>query len=479
VNKHPFSLRTALVTASLALMCTACRTEAPFPPVTSAPEPTAAASTINVRTSISTSAIATAINGVVQSGPVQAELNSDPYNTNINGGADNCGNGVSLGYSIQPGNVSVSGSGSTLTASTALPYWMKARFRYPCFIVHPLVYVSCGVNETMPSFALGLSATLQGIDQHWTPRITTSDSLSALNPCRVSALNIDVTGHIQDAANHALNDALPRISLSAAGALNLPGRAGQAWSALEQPIKLGPTAWLSIHPQRAGVSPLQATAGSVSASIGVVARPMVSLGSSAPPADTQPLPPPTPVAPSNQYRIELPVRAPYDLVTAQLEKDLPFYYCADWVSCVKVDGARLSGYGNKVVLEMDGRVSGIFASNAKVYLIGTPSYNATTHVISFPDLEFTLESRNVLLNVAAWIEGDRVRDLLRDKVHYDISKQLTDAKAELQSAMNRPIGPATLFGTVDHLTFEGLYSADATRTVTAIFEADGTLNVTI
>lgn len=480
MKQRPLPLRAALIVASLVLTCTACKVEAPFPPVTPAPQPTVAASTINVRTSVATAEIAKAINGVVQSGPVQAELNSDPYNTNINGGADNCGNGASLGYSIQPGNVSVSGSGSTLTAATNVPYWMKGRFRSPCIFGHgPLLSVSCGVNETMPNFGLALSATLQGIDQRWNPQISTVSALSAGNPCKVSIFSFNITGQIQDAANHALNDALPKISAGASNALNLPVRAGQAWNALEQPIKLTPMAWLSIHPQQAGVSPLQASPTSVSASIGIVAKPLVTIATSAPPPDVQPLPGPSSVAPSNQFRIELPVQASYDAVTAQIQKNFPFYYCADWVSCVKVNSARLFGYGNRVVLEVDGRTSGILASDAKVYLIGTPSYDAMSHVISFPDLEFTVESQNVLLRVATWIEGDRIRDLLRSRVRYDISKQLSGAQAQFQAAINRPIGPATLSGTVNKLTFEGLFSSDVSQTMTAVFESDGTLSVTI
>ena len=472
-----FSLVT---TVAAVLLTTGCPHNVSAPVVPVAPPPAVSQSQVNLNVSLPTSVAQNALNNAVPK-----EAGADPYNVNINGGADNCGKGVSFGYHASRGPITLAPSGNSISAASQIDYWAKGRARSPCFIAEPLIYGSCGVGEPLSGFSLTLKASFNGIDGNWNPQVSTSlADIHSTRDCNVTLVNINVTGHIRDGLANVINNALPSASQSLSSALNLRSKAQQGWNYLSTPIKLPQGFWLSIHPRAIGVFPLVGDASSLNFGLRLTAQPELLFTSTAPPSDSTPLPTPSAVPASNSFSIEMPIEASYSDISDQVNKDLllsthGIRYPPAGSNYLTVTGASLYAYGNKAVVRLDGDISGVFGKKVTVYLVGTPSYNSGSNILSFPDMDFSVESHNFLLKIAAWLEQDKLRDDLRTRLVFDISKYVQEAKTKMQAAMNQNIGNATLAGAVNQLNLLDVYSSPTDGQFKVVLLTDGSLNITL
>jgi hypothetical protein len=94
---------------------------------------------------------------------------------------------------------------------------------------------------------------------------------------------------------------------------------------------------------------------------------------------------------------------------------------------------EVHGASNKQLqlkLEFDGKKSGV------LYLIGTPVLDAEKQLISFPDLAFDLESKNLLLKSAKWLFTDKITNAMRNQAKFDITPYLEEMKGTLEQELN-------------------------------------------
>lgn len=462
----------------------ACQTiRAPVPSETNAPPLAVQASHIAVPVTVSTLLPQSAINAAVPQ-----RLDADDYTVKINGGADKChDNGASVGYHVHRDPIIISGAGNTLSAKTAVAYNVIGRAKppLPFGACGPLFSGSCGRGEPEPRLKVGLSVTLGGINPDWTPNITfTPASVSPDGACKVAFFDYHIEDKIADLARNAINSSSAAAQSGVANAIDLPNKVSKAWKQLQTPIKLAPSVWLAIHPQQIGAQPFVVTPNTTTSGLFLQAMPTVSFSDAAPPTDNNPLPPPSAALPSNQYYISLPMQADYATLSKQIQAALKLQtagirYPPTGSNYLTVTGADVYGYGQKAVVRLELRVRGIFGARAVLYLLGTPAFDTNRNVISFPDLDFSVDSKNILLNLVAWLEQDKLRDDLRARATYDITEYVNKAKQTMVSELNQDVGIASLKGTVDAINLLGVYISPDQRQFTAQLQTSGTLNVEI
>ena len=136
---------------------------------------------------------------------------------------------------------------------------------------------------------------------------------------------------------------------------------------------------------------------------------------------------------------------------------------------------HVSRYGTKAVVrfEFNGSAKGIG------YLVGTPAFDAVRQRLSFPDLDYTIETRNLLLKIADWFNHEALRDDLRARLILDLSGPVGDARARLQRAMNQRLGAVQANGGVDLLRLLGFYADPNRGSFTTQLEADGNLSLSV
>ena len=71
-----------------------------------------------------------------------------------------------------------------------------------------------------------------------------------------------------------------------------------------------------------------------------------------------------------------------------------------------------------------------------LYVSGKPTFNKEMQSISFPDLNFDIETRNVLLKSAKWLLSDLITNKIRAIAQYNLQNDLVTAKAEVQKQLN-------------------------------------------
>ena len=121
---------------------------------------------------------------------------------------------------------------------------------------------------------------------------------------------------------------------------------------------------------------------------------------------------------------------------------------------VQVDGVQLYGSGDRLILAL--RVSG--GVNGTLYTTGTPVFDESRGVLKFVDLDFTVDTRNVLVRSANWMFHQNILSSLRSEAVIDLSGQLQTLRSRLAAALTRELGPdARLEGEVLSLRPRGIY----------------------
>jgi len=143
---------------------------------------------------------------------------------------------------------------------------------------------------------------------------------------------------------------------------------------------------------------------------------------------------------------------------------------------LEVRATRLSGIGaGRVALEAEivGSVAG------RLFLVGTPLYDAESGYASVPDLAFSVATTNVLVSGASWIVDAGLEALLRERARWPVEAVLEWAADRLHEGLNRSLASGVrLQGTVHDVRVIGLRAMPDGLVVGAAATADATLIIT-
>jgi len=238
--------------------------------------------------------------------------------------------------------------------------------------------------------------------------------------------------------------------------------------------------WLMLHPKTVMAANPNLANDVVTLSAGITARPEVIISPNAPGASTSPFPPLQPGPTSNAFHVALVASVSWNDATTLLSKlYLGKEYKAGPFKKINIDSINVLGNGNTMVVEV--KVSG--SVGGSLFLQGTPTYvrsraGSVVEDIEVPDLDFTADTRNVILKSADWVLHSTLRNDLRAKAIFPLGTRLTDLQANLQNAINRQLGPTVkLSGKIDNVTLRGVYLANDALTVQAV--ANGTTQISV
>ena len=72
---------------------------------------------------------------------------------------------------------------------------------------------------------------------------------------------------------------------------------------------------------------------------------------------------------------------------------------------------------------------------------GTPKLDLTNQIISVPDLDYSLKTGDILLNVGKTLFNKKIVNMMREKAVLNIRDVYNENKLSLDSAFNRSITP--------------------------------------
>jgi hypothetical protein len=246
--------------------------------------------------------------------------------------------------------------------------------------------------------------------------------------------------------------------------------AGRVWNALQGPVKLTDDLFLLLNPRTATISPLSGPGDAVRVVLGLVAKPKLVSGPM-PPASAQSLPmlALTPVPPEKGFHVAVESELSFEYLGRELTKKLGGRVYPGNGETITVENVTLYGSGNAVVVAV--RFKGTVRGT--IYLTGVPVYDQSARSFSIQNLEYTVETKQVLATAADWLLHSRLKESLAERTTWYVGDRIDAAKELLASALNRKLN--------EHVAISASISAlrpvsvgITKNSIKAVLVADGT-----
>lgn len=384
---------------------------------------------------------------------------------------------VSYAFSGSRSPFRVSMDGTTIRLGSTVTYEAKGWFDPP---IGPTISGGCDGREQKPRISLAVRSTFS-IDSMWRlrarSRLTRAVPLSELerDRCTVTFLNIDMTDNVVGGATRGLQRKLNQIDRRIAS-IDVHDHVQGWWKAMARPISLGSDSlWLTLNPFAVALDTVQSDSTRIIATVSLSYRPLITTGPRPFDADA-PLPPlRRGTATGSALHAVLVGLARYPDLSAELTRRLAGKKLRIADRRIAIKALTLRGIGgSRVALALD--FTG--AAEGRIWLTGTPVYDATREVLSVPDLDYDVGSAKVLVKGAELLIGFEARDLLRNQAHFSVDDLSEQARAIAEKAMNRQLTEGV--NLVAKLTKGSalLVRADTTA-VRVYFEAQGDAGLVI
>lgn len=230
---------------------------------------------------------------------------------------------------------------------------------------------------------------------------------------------------LSDLINKKLNEQFP-----------LKIQAAKVWDSAQKPILLDKSysAWLKITPQDMLLYPFYAQKGMAKLTVGLKSFAELAVGPE--PATRAPVPLPNLKlvnGAGRTFRIALNTDIFFkDLLSIALPLLLNKELGSDGKSIILKD-LDLYGNGDRLIIKVaaTGTLDGIFFLNCR------PVFNPQTNVFSVEDVDFDMQTKDLLLRSADWFLHGTIRSSIQERLNMDLTQRLTQARELANKAMTR------------------------------------------
>lgn len=227
----------------------------------------------------------------------------------------------------------------------------------------------------------------------------------------------------------------------------LKAQIGKVWNLAQKPMQLDKSynAWLKLTPSEVMLSPLTAQNNRVRISVGISTFAELVVGPEPPARPLLPLPRLKPVNSFDKtFRIALNADLFYkDIRAIAAPLLLNKRFESDGKNIVIKD-FDLYGNGDRLVvkLQTQGALDGVF------YLTARPLFNPQTNNFSVEDVDFDLQTQNLLHQSADWFLHGTIREMIQEKLNMNLGRQLEQSRQVAGKALAR-------VQLVEHLSLKG------------------------
>jgi uncharacterized protein DUF4403 len=295
--------------------------------------------------------------------------------------------------------------------------------------IGPDIQGECGTKGEAPRARLRLRVVPR-LSENWRIRVRTMVdtivpySITERDQCEVSFLQFDVTGKVLTGATAALRKLMPQVDRQLA-MLDVRTPLEKIWVELQQPIRITDSLWLILQPSGVHLGRVRGSKETVGAQIGVTATPRILAGAK-PVVASIPLPPLGPIQDAEGFSMLVEGNFAYDVMSGVLTEKLKgqkVRAAGGTLEVRKVTAFGVGGGRMAVGVDFTGTARG------RIWLLGTPYFEAATGLISVPDLDFDATSAGMLVQGVAWLKGDAIREFIREQTKVpagDVMKQIQE-----------------------------------------------------
>jgi hypothetical protein len=356
------------------------------------------------------------------------------------GSEDNC-DGVSFKYYFKREPIAFSGNHSTMAYNVNGEYNIRANYCAKCgeafgsgpFCLTPRVYVSCGVGEPLRKIEIGFESKIS-IEPNYLLRSETSlTKTKVIDPCELSFIRYDASKIIEKEITAVLEDMEDEIDAQIRS-VDLKTPIQDVWAALQTSIPIDGMGYLNFRPQEIDVEPIKFKDQTGFVTVNLLLSPIFSTDSISAPKKNLPFL--SNIKTKKEFEIPLLTLASYSSINTILHENVRLMVIPYKRKKIIIESAKVLGpVGNRLLFEV--QFSG--SKKGRLYVLGTPTYDPRTRVISFPDMEFDIRSKDALLKSAKWLFDKKITNILREKAVYDLTDQIETTRLEIEKQLNTPL----------------------------------------
>lgn len=350
----------------------------------------------------------------------------------------NC-EGLSFSYLLQRNPLDFDGDKNNLLLTLSGKYSIKLNYCPKCtdlfssssHCISPRLYASCGIDESMRRIKITTNTNLSISNNYSLKANTTIKEIVPIDKCEVTLFKVDATEKLVKEMKKALinvtNDIDTKIEKT-----NIQQDVTEIWRKLNDPISLDEYGYFYLNPKAISSSQPSFTKNKLELILTLEALPKITLSKTE--FTSKPLPNLTPTKNSdNGFQLNLDLKGTYTELNELLKKNINNQELKINKNTIIFDSVQVFGASNKKL-----NFSIYFSGDKKgiLYISGTPTFNKEMQTISFPDLNFDIETRNVLLKSAKWLLSDLITNKIRAIAQYNLQNDLVTAKAEVQKQLN-------------------------------------------
>lgn len=320
-----------------------------------------------------------------------------------------------------------------------------------------VVDARCGHGNDPPKQLRVLARSVLTWSDTWQLQAqTTVDPPVFVEPCRFRELDLDATPLLQSVLQPKLTSLAETIDRKIRDRTDAQHRATTVWRKLQEPVELAPDQWLVFNLRDARVGPIGSHGTLLlQTSVNLFMEPQVIHG--ARPTVTEVPLPPLQLVPSalDGFHLALPFRADYERINRRLTQLMVGQVIdAPPGEPLTITGVELYGSGNRLILAL--RVAG--GINGTLYAAGKPVFDEANRTLRFVDLDFTVDTKNVLVRSINRFWHDALLDRLTSEALIDLSEPLKMLEGRLNAALTRDLAPgARLDGAITTMRPQSIY----------------------
>jgi len=299
----------------------------------------------------------------------------------------------------------------------------------------PWIGGSCGFGkEPMRKTDIYINSVLQFQSNYTVHTKTIAEKASALEKCTVSMFNLDITQQVTDSIKSSTNAFCYSMD-SVVNGLDFSSTTKALAERINKKIPLDKYGYLKINPSAVKMGKMNSNKDTLQATLGIYCFPELHSDSTnnytasfLPPLQNADLPPGITVYTNAKYDYPF-----INSIINQLVKDTSFEIEGRKVI---IKNVQLNGAENgkvEILVDFEGDKKG------SLYLTGTPQLDTGSQVIIIPDLDYSLKSNDLMLNIGKTFFNNKILHTLREKATISITDLVEQNRKSIDAQLNKKI----------------------------------------
>ena len=375
------------------------------------------------------------------------------------GNEDPC-QGLRYSYHFTRSPIQFNGKDDKVHIAFRGSYKMKMSYCTACAFdrcIVPAPVASCGMDEPERRLDIGFAMSYQLTPDYGLTSTTSLTKLTAVDPCQITFLNVDISDRITEIVRGSLNDICKQYDRETSKT-NLKQPLQSAWDSLTAPAKLDDGyGYFSLKPQAIGISPFQFSGSLLTFNAGLTIKPV--LYSDQQRTVFKKIPPLSSVKPADGFSVCTDLLLNYDSLTQILNRTTRGKIFMIKNRKVVIEEMRVKGAANN---RLTFHIAFSGYKKGAIRISGHPYFVQDSLLAGLAATTVHLERGSFILKSAFRLFKKKIRKAVTDNSTISLKEFTEEARISLEKNLNRTIQQQyQLTGKVNQLKLSDVYASDS------------------